>query len=117
MRNHFYLAVTVGQRFELLGVDRQAHAMARADVWEARLQAGAAAAGIPLNELPARKSAPEKVRLAAALKRMTTGSNRWLAERLQMGAVTSVSSLLHRFQSVDATESKTFKTILSRSSL
>ena len=86
------------ERFELLGADREAHAAARAELWEERLQALAASFAIDLNGLPAQKSAPEKLQLAAALKRITSVSNRWLAQRLQMGAATGVSSFLRRFR-------------------
>ncbi|MBI4623213.1 MAG: hypothetical protein HY736_08345, partial [Verrucomicrobia bacterium] len=52
------------------------------------------ALGSKLEALPAQISAAEKLRLAMALKRITSVSNQWLAKRLGMGAATSVSSLL-----------------------
>ena len=45
-----------------------------------------------------RKSAPEKVRLAALLKAGTAVSNGWLAERLRMGQPASVSQFVRRFR-------------------
>ncbi|MBI4625190.1 MAG: transposase, partial [Verrucomicrobia bacterium] len=105
------------QRYELLGADREAHIAARAELWGERLQALAGAFGVELARLPAKKSAMEKLRLAAALKRITSVSNRWLAERLQMGAATSVSTLLHRFHESGGTRTRAFKAVLSRFSI
>jgi REP element-mobilizing transposase RayT len=96
-------------RFELLGADREAHAVARAEWWEERLQALAARFAIDLNGLPAQKSASEKLRLAAALKQITSVSNHWLAHRLQMGAPTGVSSFLRRFQAGGGTRTRSFQ--------
>ena len=42
-------------------------------------------AKVDLAKLPAPKSHPDKVRLAAALKQGTSVSNAWLAGRLAMG--------------------------------
>ena len=99
----------IQERFELLGADREAHAAARAELWEERLQALAASFAIDLTGLPAQKSAPEKLRLASALKRITSVSNRWLAQRLQMGAPTGVSSFLYRFQASGGTRTRSFQ--------
>ena len=101
-------------RFELLGADREAHHTARAELWEERLQALAAAFAIKLDELPAQKSAKEKLQLAAALKRITSVSNGWLAARLRMGAATGVSSFLHRFEISGETRSRYFESVLAR---
>jgi hypothetical protein len=68
------------------------------EVWEEGLRAAAAAVGIALDRLPGKKSAVEKLLLAAALKRTTSVSLGWPAHRLEMGATESVGSLLHRFR-------------------
>lgn len=88
---------TTRERFELLGADREGQAAVRAAWWEERLQELATGFAIDLNRLPDQKSAPAKLRLAGAMKRTTSVSNRWLAQRLQLGAPTGVSSLLRRF--------------------
>ena len=105
------------ERFELLGADAEAHRQARAEVWEYKLLRLAEALEVDLANLPAKKSAAEKLRLAAALKRVTSVSNRWLAERLRMGAATSVPSLLHRFWRSGAAENRAFESVLSRFSI
>lgn len=97
------------ERFELLGADREAHAAARAELWEERLQTLAASFAIDLSGLPARKSAPEKLQLASALRQISSVSNRWLAQRLRMGAPTGVSSFLHRFQASGGTRTRSFR--------
>jgi REP element-mobilizing transposase RayT len=43
-----------------------------------------------------RKSDPQKVRIAARLRRETTMTLKWIADRLWMGAATHVASLLQR---------------------
>jgi phytoene dehydrogenase-like protein len=63
-------------RFELLGADLEAHLQARADLWEERIQSVAAAFGVDLGHLPALKSAREKMRVAAIMKRITSVSGR-----------------------------------------
>lgn len=100
-------------RFALLGAEREAVREARRELWEEQLRALATAFGIGLEHLPRRKSALEKLTLAAALKATTSVSMAWLAQRLQMGATDSVGSLLHRFRASGATETPAFKTILS----
>jgi putative transposase len=100
-------------RFSLLGADREAAQAARKEIWEERLRALATAFGIALDRLPAKKSAVEKLMLAAALKSTTSVSMAWLAGRLQMGATDSVGSLLHRFHASGGTERPDFKRILS----
>jgi hypothetical protein len=64
--------------------------------WEERLDALAKAAKVDLSRLPAPKSHPDKVRLAAALKQSTSVSNRWLAARLGLGQPASASQLVRR---------------------
>jgi hypothetical protein len=44
-----------------------------------------------------RKSDPHKVRIAARLRRETTMTLEWIADRLCMGAATHVASLLQRY--------------------
>ena len=99
---------------ELLGADRTAHQQARALLWEDTLRGMATAFGTDLDKLPRKKSAIEKVRLAAALKAATSVSNRWLAERLQMGKTTSIGALIRAFRLNGGTESRAFQTVLSR---
>ena len=110
-------AAPAEKRFELLGADREAHRVARSELWEERLQSLATGLGFELERLPAKKSAVEKLWLAAALKHITSVSNGWLATRLQMGAATSVGSLVSSFRSSGGTQSRAFKTALSRFSL
>ena len=100
-------------RFSLLGADRAAVREARKEVWEKRLRALTTAFGISLDRLPAKKSTEEKLILAAALKRSTSVSMVWLADRLPMGATDSVGSLLHRFHERGGTDGPAFKRILS----
>ena len=95
MRNHFHLAVETPEPNLSLGMK-----------W---LQKLAASIAIDLTGLPAQKSAPEKLQLASALKQLTSVSNRWLAQRLQMGAPTGVSSFLHRFQASGGTRTRSFR--------
>jgi putative transposase len=88
-------------RLDLLGGDRETHLQARAACWEEKLQALAREFVVDLARLPAKKSAEEKVRLAAALKATTSVTNRWLAIRLHMGAASSIPPLLIRFRSAE----------------
>jgi putative transposase len=69
----------------------------RAAGWEERLLRLAKAAKIKLATLPAKKSHPDKVLLAAALKQSTSVSNGWLSERLQMGPPASASQFARRW--------------------
>jgi hypothetical protein len=102
------------ERFELLGADRQAQREARAELWEERLRAVAALAGVALDGLPAAKSAPEKVRLAAVMKATTSVSNGWLATRLQMGQPGSVTQYVRRFRLRSEAGKRAFKALLSK---
>jgi REP element-mobilizing transposase RayT len=101
-------------RFALLGADVVAAREARMEIWEERLRGLATAFGISLDRLPPKKSATEKLLLAAALKRTTSVSIGWLAQRLEMGAPDSVGSLLHRFRVSGGMDGAKFKNVLSR---
>jgi len=78
------------------GLEPAAIKTERLALWEERLQALARAAGLNLETLPARKSDPGKVLLAAALKQSTSVRNGWLAQRLSMGAPASASQFVRR---------------------
>ena len=100
------------EQVRLLGVDpvpewREEH-------WEAQLQKGARALKIRLDRLPGRKSAPEKVQLAALLKAGTAVSNGWLATRLGMGQPASVSQFVRRFRLAQGDRPAAFQAALSR---
>ncbi|MDP3069561.1 MAG: hypothetical protein Q8N18_04700 [Opitutaceae bacterium] len=69
----------------------------RSAVWEEKLTALARRANIDLQKLPAPKSHPTKALLAAAMKRSTSVSNAWLAERLAMGQPASASQFARRW--------------------
>ena len=75
----------------LLGADKVSWREEMALAWEKKLQDAARVAEIDLVALPVRRSAPEKVRLAAVMKATTSVSNGWLAQRLGMGQPASVS--------------------------
>jgi putative transposase len=91
-----------------------AHAEAeRERMWEERLQTLARAAGVDLGKLPPKKSADEKVGLAAALKTSTSVSNGWLARRLSMGAPASASQFVRRWLLQEVRQKET-ATLLSR---
>lgn len=85
-------------RFLLVRSDRNAIRDARSEWWEDRLRVLAQSLAINLADLPRKKSAPEKLTLAAAMKETTSVSLGWLAQRLQMGATDSIASLLTRFR-------------------
>jgi hypothetical protein len=102
------------ERFELLGADRAAVREARTALWEERLSVAADACGVAVDKLPARKSAPEKVCLAALMKAATSVSNRWLATRLQMGQPGSVTQYVRRFRVRGGMETRAFKAALSK---
>jgi REP element-mobilizing transposase RayT len=108
-------ALTCGRGgFELLGADRAAHREARAAVWEEKLRVAAKALDTDLAALPTKKSAEEKVRLAALLKQATSVSNPWLAERLGMGAPGSVTQFVRRWRASGGGNSRRFKAALSK---
>ncbi len=102
------------EHFELVGSDRQAHQEVRAAVWERRLQGVATAVGVDLAALPSKRSSAEKVKLAAAMKARTSVSNRWLAERLDMGEPASVSQYVRRFRLRGGAREAEFQALLSR---
>jgi len=81
-------------------------------LWEQRLKIGAKHFGVDLRKLPSSKSALEKVRLAAWLKRTTAVSNGWLAAA-RHGCTVSVSQFLRRFRLAGHEDEKRFKTALS----
>ena len=78
------------------GLDASEVREERREAWEEALNGFARAAKIDLAALTGRKSAPEKVLLAAAMKRTSSVSNGWLAERLGMGQPASVSQFVRR---------------------
>jgi REP element-mobilizing transposase RayT len=100
--------------FELLGADREAQRQARAAVWEETLSAMAGALGIDLTRLPAKKSAADKVRLAAMMTQVTSASNIWLAQRLQMGVPGSVTQYVRRLRLQTGVSPTDPRTALSR---
>lgn len=102
------------ERFALLGADGEACRQVRAELWEEKLRAAAGATGVDLDSLPDRRSAPEKVQLAALMKTATSVSNAWLAERLRMGKPASVSQYVRRFRLRGAAEAPGFARALSR---
>ena len=81
---------------------------------EEQIQAAAPAWAVDLKRLPPLKSASEKFLVAAVMKRVTSVSNRWLTERLQMGCPTSVAPLIHRFNQQGEPDTPVFKLLLSR---
>jgi putative transposase len=81
----------------VLGRAREDVKELREMLWEARLKEEAARLGLNLDRLPSKKSALEKVRLAAVLKANTSVSNGWLANRLHMGKPATVSQYVRRF--------------------
>jgi len=70
-------------RFGGLGPDEVR--IEREEFWEERIQLLAKEANVDLAQLAPRKSAPQKVLLAAALKESTSVSSGWLSQRLVMG--------------------------------
>lgn len=114
LRGELTAHVDSAERFELLGSDRTAQMEARGALWTQQLARFAQAFGIDLEQLPLPKSAYPKVCLATAMKVRTSVSNRWLAERLQMGKSTSVAALIRRFRLEGYAASEEFRTALSR---
>lgn len=95
------------------GLEPEAVQAERAELWEERLRALAKLAKIDLPQLPAQKSHPDKVKLAAALKQSTSVPNGWLAQRLQMGQPASASQFVRRHLLLEANRTAT-ATLLSR---
>lgn len=85
----------------------------RMEAWEDKLQALATASKIDLGKLPAPKSHPDKVRLAAALKTRSSVSNGWLAQRLKMGQPASASQFVRRHL-LDPKNCRAVRTLLSK---
>jgi len=81
-------------RFGGLGSDEVR--IEREELWEERIQLLAKEANVDLAQLGPRKSAPQKVLLAAALKESTSVSNGWLSQRLGMGEPASASQFVRR---------------------
>lgn len=81
----------------LLGEDAGDRRQLREEEWEEHLQVIATEAKIDLQALPSRKSAPEKVLLAVAMKRTTGVQNAWLNQRLNMGTPASVTQFTRRY--------------------
>jgi REP element-mobilizing transposase RayT len=102
------------ERFELLGVDSVAHRALKAELWEDKLQTAARLLRIDLGRLPDLKSADEKVQLAALMRRTSSVSNQWLAERLGMGEPASVSQYVRRFRLEGRAREPAFVRALSR---
>ena len=90
------------ERFELLGGGPGARRQLCEETWEEALRTLAKRQRTNLAALPAQKSAPEKVRLATAMKKTTSVSNGWLAERLAMGEPASVSQYVRRWKLAEA---------------
>lgn len=86
----------------------------REAAWEKKLQRAAEVLRIDLAALPPRKSALDKVRLAAIVKRVSGVSNGWLAKRLAMGKPASVSQFVRRFQLAGGEKTAAFQQALSR---
>jgi REP element-mobilizing transposase RayT len=114
MKNELLEQGAARARFELLGADAEAHRAMRAEVWEGKLTEAKAVLGLAGIDLPARKSASEKVRLAALMKLTSSVSNGWLAERLEMGRPASVSQYVRRFRISGGLKTAKFKRALSR---
>jgi hypothetical protein len=91
LRKEFAARAVGSGGLELRGADGEAHREMRALLWEDRRGQLAKRLQVALDRLPARKSAEPKVRLAAAMKAVSSVSNVWLAERLTMGRPASGS--------------------------
>jgi putative transposase len=102
------------EKLALLGGWRAAWQEEREAEWEQRLQAAAKIVKVDLKKLAGRKSAPEKVLLAALLKATSAASNSWLAARLGMGQPASVSQFVRRFRLSGGENKHGYKRILSR---
>ena len=102
------------RRRERASTEAEAWHELREAQWEAALRRAAKASGIGLAELPAAKSAKEKVRLAAVMKAATSVSNGWLANRLQMGEPASVSQFVRRFRLAGLDRSRRHQAALSK---
>ena len=90
--------VSLPDGISLLGADQAALQKDRESHWEKCLQAAVEELELDIESLPKLKSSLEKVRLASVIKSRTSASNRWLAERLQMGRPASASQFIRRFR-------------------
>lgn len=110
-----YAAVGGKERnLALAGADRASHREIRALAWEDTLVTLAAAAKVDLTKLPAKRSAPEKVLLAAVMKQATSVSNGWLADRLQIGLAATVSQYVRRLRLAGGDRTPQFQRLLSK---
>jgi putative transposase len=96
------------------GLEPEERQREREAAWEEQLQAASKAMRIDLGKLPQRKSAPEKVALAALVIRTSSVSNGWLAQRLAMGEPASVSQFVRRHRLAGGEETAAFQQALSR---
>ena len=83
-------------------------------LWEETLALVAKALGIDLGRLPRRKSAADKVRLAAMMRRVSSASNIWLAQRLQMGVPGAVPQYVRLYLSQQYSMERDLDVVLSR---
>ena len=114
LRKEFAARAVGSGGLELRGADGEAHREMRALLWEDRLGQLAKRLKVALDRLPARKSAEPKVRLAAAMKAVSSVSNVWLAERLRMGRPASVSQYVRRFRLRGGANAASFKAALAQ---
>ena len=114
LRKEFAARAVGSGGLELRGADGEAHREMRALLWEDRLGQLAKRLKVALDRLPARKSAEPKVRLAAAMKAVSSVSNVWLAERLKMGRPASVSQYVRRFRLRGGANAASFKAALAQ---
>lgn len=84
------------------GLEPDQRKQEREAAWGEALAACAKAAKVDLKRLGSKKSDPEKVLIAAAMKSATSASNGWLAERLGMGKPASVSQFVRRWMAEPA---------------
>ncbi len=103
-----------GKLSRFAGLEREEWQKECGLIWEKKLTEAARVLKIDLKALPSRKSAREKVVLAALLKRTTSVSNLWLAQRLEMGAPASVSQFIRRFRLARGDETRPFQAALVR---
>jgi putative transposase len=102
------------ERNRFAGLEPEERQAEREAAWEEQLQAASKALHINLATLPVRKSAPEKVKLAALVKRTTSVTNGWLAQRLAMGAPASASQFVRRHRLAGGEDTAAFRRALSR---
>ncbi len=115
LRKEFTARAVGSGGLELRGADGEAHREMRALLWEDRLGRLAKRLKVALDRLPDRKSAEPKVRLAAAMKAVSSVSNVWLAERLNMGRPASVSQYVRRFRLGGGATAESFKAATKQS--